>query len=149
MTMQENLAEFELNQSLVGLCFQSTWSNGWAFLDSIYTSQQRKFLESSSLYLLYNSSIERVEAAWINILVLRARSANIFGSFHTALFNQSFIKFTVCSDTSPDNRVIIRIRDMCAAICSSGWWGGPGGTLCLASIAFLSITKFQVSTPFW
>jgi hypothetical protein len=71
MAMKENLAEFELNQSLVGLSCRYIWSNGWAFLDSLCTGQQRKFLESRSLSLsslLYNSSIQMVEAAQSNIL---------------------------------------------------------------------------------
>jgi hypothetical protein len=72
MAMQENLAEFALNRSIVGLYSWHTWSNGWALLDSLCTCQQQKFLESRPLSpylsLLYNSSLGSVKAARSNIL---------------------------------------------------------------------------------
>jgi hypothetical protein len=89
----------------------------------------------------------RVEAARSNILARRASSAGIFGFFRTARFNQGFIKSIVSSNPSLENRLIIEIRDRCAAACSSRWWVGPGDALCPASILVLSSTKLQVSSP--
>jgi hypothetical protein len=145
MSMQENLAEFELNQSLVGLCSRSTWSNGRDFLDSLSIGQQRKFLESRNLSLLYNSSVEMVEAARSNILVRRACSIDIFGYFHTARLNQGFINSVVSSDPSSENRVIVCIRERCVAAGSSGWGGEPGGPC--ARQALLPSQNFKLQCP--
>jgi hypothetical protein len=89
----------------------STWSNGWAFLDLLCTKvppkqgQQRKFLESRSLYLLWkyatahlistkkcNSSVKGWKWREVIFLTPQASSTDIFGHVHTAWFNPGIIK---------------------------------------------------------